>query len=78
MDELTFFSDAKPRTKPTMAPVFADDTRHPGVIHARVLYCLTRGFYQRAIDLVASRPEAVQDSTYELLLLDTNTRRLIG
>ena len=66
--EIAFFSNRKPLASNGPA-VFAADTRHPGVIHARVLYLLSNGRHADAVALVESRKEAVQDSTLELLVV---------
>ena len=74
MSEVQFFANRKPR--PSVTPVFAADTRHPGVIHARVYYLLEKGLVDEAFALVDSREDVVQDSTYRLLATHDATRHL--
>lgn len=74
MSEAQFFTNRKPR--PPATPVFAADTRHPGVIHARVYYLLEHGLVDEAFELVDSREDVVQDSTYRLLATHAATRHL--
>ena len=74
MNENQFFANT--RSKPTVPAVFADDTRHPGVIHARVLNLLEHGLVTEALELVEKRGDVVQDSTCRLLLTHAASRHL--
>lgn len=74
MSEAQFFANSKPR--PTVPAVFAADTRHPGVIHARVTYLLEHGLINEAFELVDSREDVVQAGTWLLLATHPATRHL--
>ena len=73
-NEIQFFANAK--TPAHICSIFAADTRHPGVIHARVYYLLQQGLTDEAFKLVDSREDAVRASTWQLLATHPATRHL--
>ena len=73
-NEIQFFANAKPRLPVTS--VFATDTRHPGVLHARMLYLLEHALVTEALQLANARMDVLKSSTVGLLMTHPASRHL--